>query len=92
MEFQLTEQQETIVDSVAKLCAGFDDEYWFDRDHTGDFPIEFHKAMADGGWLGIAMPEEYGGANLGVTEAALMMRGLGDSYQYFWPTFHCGVW
>ena len=74
MEFQLTEQQETIVDSVAKLCAGFDDEYWFDRDHTGDFPIEFHKAMADGGWLGIAMPEEYGGANLGVTEAALMMH------------------
>ncbi|MGY8959389.1 MAG: acyl-CoA dehydrogenase family protein, partial [Alphaproteobacteria bacterium] len=79
MLFQLNEQQESIVDSIAKLTADFDDDYWFDHDHTGDFPIEFHKAMADGGWLGIAMPEEYGGANLGVTEAALMMHQIGRS-------------
>jgi acyl-CoA dehydrogenase len=79
MSFQLNDQQESIVDSIAKLTTDFDDDYWFDHDHTGDFPIEFHKAMADGGWLGIAMPEEYGGANLGVTEAALMMHQIGKS-------------
>jgi acyl-CoA dehydrogenase len=79
MSFQLNDQQESIVDSIAKLTTDFDDDYWFDRDHTGDFPVEFHKAMADGGWLGIAMPEEYGGANLGVTEAALMMHQIGKS-------------
>ncbi|MBL4719979.1 MAG: acyl-CoA/acyl-ACP dehydrogenase [Alphaproteobacteria bacterium] len=79
MSFQLNDQQQSIVDSIAKLSADFDDAYWFDHDHTGDFPFEFHKAMADGGWLGIAMPEEYGGAGLGVTEAALMMHQIGRS-------------
>lgn len=77
MEFTLTEEQEAIVDSVAKVCSEFGDEYWLDHDRTGDFPFEFHKAMADGGWLGITMPEEFGGANLGVTEATLMMHQVG---------------
>jgi len=48
--------------------------YWLERDQQGGFPHEFHKAMAEGGWLGITMPEEYGGAGLGVTEAAIMMH------------------
>ncbi|HBA33329.1 MAG TPA: acyl-CoA dehydrogenase [Gammaproteobacteria bacterium] len=79
MDFQLTEQQETIVTAVAKICAAFDDAYWLDRDTTGEFPQDFAQAMADGGWLGIAMPEEYGGAGLGITEAALMMRTVSES-------------
>ncbi len=74
MDFGLNENQQAIVDSVAKICAGFGDDYWSERDETKTFPHEFHRAMADGGWLGITMPEEVGGAGLGVTEAALMMN------------------
>ncbi|OUR78845.1 acyl-CoA dehydrogenase [Alphaproteobacteria bacterium 46_93_T64] len=79
MDFSLTEEQEAIRDNVAALCAKFDDEYWHDRDRTGEFPNDFHRAMADAGWLGITMPEEYGGANLGVTEAAIMMHEVAKS-------------
>lgn len=79
MDFRLTEEQESIRDAVAKVCEPFDDAYWLDRDETGEFPHDFHKAMADGGWLGIAMPEEYGGAGLGVTEAAIMMHQVARS-------------
>lgn len=79
MDFSLTDEQAAIRDNVAKLCAGFDDDYWLDRDDSGEFPADFHKAMADAGWLGVAMPEEYGGANLGVTEAAILMHTVANS-------------
>lgn len=79
MDFQLSEQQESIVSAVSKICEKFDDNYWLERDTSGEFPHDFSKAMADGGWLGIAMPEEYGGAGLGITEAALMMRTVSES-------------
>jgi acyl-CoA dehydrogenase len=75
----LTEDQLAIKESVGKICANFDDEYWSARDQQQDFPHEFHRAMADGGWLGITMPEELGGAGLGVTEAALMMHTVASS-------------
>jgi acyl-CoA dehydrogenase len=52
----------------------FDDAYWLARDEDGEFPREFHRAMADAGWLGITMPTEYGGAGLGVAEAVIMMH------------------
>ena len=67
MDFSLTDEQLAIRDNVAALCAKFDDEYWRDHDRTGEFPHDFHRAMADAGWLGITMPEQYGGAGLGVT-------------------------
>lgn len=79
MEFSLTSEQEDISHHVAETCARFDDEYWLERDTKGDFPEEFHQAMAQGGWLGITMPEEFGGSNLGVTEAALMMHQVARS-------------
>ncbi|MCB2088897.1 MAG: acyl-CoA dehydrogenase family protein [Sphingomonadaceae bacterium] len=68
------EDLEAIRDGVRAACAPFGDEYWLARDNDGKFPREFHKAMADGGWLGITMPEEYGGSGLGVTEAMTMMN------------------
>jgi len=74
MDFALTEQQLAIEESVAKICRQFDDEYWSTCDEQARFPLEFHRAMADGGWLGITMPEELGGAGLGVLEAAIMMQ------------------
>ncbi len=63
-----------IREGVRSIVTRFDDEYWLARDEDGAFPRDFHRAMADGGWLGITMPEAYGGAGLGVTEAAVMMH------------------
>ncbi len=77
--FWLTEEQEAIRDGVAKLCAGFDDEYWRRTDETGIFPEAFVAAIAEGGWLGVAMPESVGGAGLGLTEAAVMMQTVAQS-------------
>lgn len=80
MDFALTEDQQTIRDSVLKIASGFDDDYWLERDSaTGGFPEEFYNAFADDGWLGIAIPEKYGGAGLGITEATLMMQAVAES-------------
>jgi acyl-CoA dehydrogenase len=61
-------------DGVRAVVTCFGDDYWLERDEDGNFPREFHRAMADAGWLGITMPEAYGGSGLGVTEAAIMMH------------------
>jgi acyl-CoA dehydrogenase len=79
MDFELTPDQDAIRDAVAKICAGFDLEYWLTRDREGGFPLDFHAALARDGWLGIAMPQEYGGAGLGITEAAVMMQTIAAS-------------
>ncbi len=79
MDFALTQSQETIRDAVAQLCRDFDDAYWLNKDREGGFPFEFHKAMADAGWLGVCIPEEFGGSGLGITEAALIMRAISES-------------
>src|SRR5829696_5282181 len=79
MNFDLTPEQEAIRDAVAKVCAGFDLDYWLAKDRDGGFPLDFHAALARDGWLGIAMPQEYGGAGLGITEAALMMQTVAGS-------------
>ena len=68
------EERNAIREGVRAVVTRFDDTYWLERDEDGKFPHEFHRAMAEGGWLGITMPEEYGGAGLGVTEAAIMMH------------------
>lgn len=74
-----TAEQEAIRASVLKLCAPFDDRYWLDHEERGAFPHELHRAMAEGGWLGVAMPVEYGGAGLGVTEAAIVTQAVSES-------------
>ncbi|MET0538397.1 MAG: acyl-CoA dehydrogenase family protein [Xanthobacteraceae bacterium] len=79
MDSCLSPEHEQIRDSIRKLCAPFDDAYWLAKDRTGDFPHEFHSALASAGWLGISMPVEYGGSGLGITEAALMMQAIAES-------------
>ena len=74
MDFSITEDHTAIRDGVSAVVKSFDDEYWLARDDDGEFPREFHRAMADAGWLGITMPQEYGGAGLGVTEAVIMLH------------------
>ena len=75
----LSDEQQMIRDNVLRLCERFDDGYWLARDRDGEFPREFVAAFAAGGWIGTAMPEEYGGAGLGVTEAALAMQAVAES-------------
>ncbi|MFV9473465.1 acyl-CoA dehydrogenase family protein [Advenella sp. RU8] len=79
MSFKLTDDQQMLVAAVQTLCNDFDDEYWLARDADGEYPEAFYKALAEAGWLGIAMPEEYGGAGLGMTEAALLMKTISRS-------------
>ena len=73
MDFSLSQEQETIREAIAKICERFDDQYWLEKDKHGGFPADFHQALAKDGWLGICIPEVYGGSGLGITEAAIMM-------------------
>ena len=77
--FWLTEEQEAIREGVARVCANYGDDYWLKTDDTGKFPEDFVADMADGGWLGVAMPESVGGAGLGLTEAAVVMQTVAQS-------------
>jgi acyl-CoA dehydrogenase len=79
MDLGFTPDQYAIRDAVSKICAAFDLDYWLKRDREGGFPLDFHAALARDGWLGIAMPQEHGGAGLGITEAALMMQTIAQS-------------
>ncbi|PEQ13008.1 acyl-CoA dehydrogenase [Novosphingobium sp. PC22D] len=79
MDFALSEDQQNIREAVLRQCGEFSDDYWLEKDRSGEWPHEFHKAMADGGWLGIAMPEAVGGAGLGISEAAVMMQAVAES-------------
>jgi acyl-CoA dehydrogenase len=76
MDFELTSAQQEIVRQIRALCSHFSTEYWRDHDERHEFPIEFYRAVAEGGYLGVAIPESYGGSSLGITEAALVMREL----------------
>jgi acyl-CoA dehydrogenase len=79
MSAGLTETQEQLRTAVRRLCKRFGDDYWLAKDRDGGFPHDFHGAFAHAGWLGIAMPPEFGGAGLGITEAALMMQAVAES-------------
>src|SRR5438445_9123812 len=79
MDFALTANQESIRDAVGKICARFDDAYWLKKDKEGGYPADFHRALADTGWLGICIPERYGGSGLGILDAAIMMRTIAES-------------
>jgi len=79
MDFELTDAQQALADAVTKLCSPFDAAYWRKCDQEGQFPEAFVQAVAEGGWLGIAMPEAYGGSGQGITEAALFAHAVARS-------------
>ncbi len=79
MNFAWTPEQESIREAILRVCAGFDASYWLEKDRHGGFPLDFHRAIADAGWLGICMPEEYGGSGLGIQEAAIMVQAISES-------------
>ncbi|KAG9856116.1 acyl-CoA dehydrogenase, partial [Aureobasidium melanogenum] len=72
------ESQTMVRESIAKICADFSLEYWHDVDNKAVWPTEFQKAVADAGWLGIMMPSEYGGSELGLSEATVMMQTIAE--------------
>ncbi|MEW6453160.1 MAG: acyl-CoA dehydrogenase family protein [Pseudomonadota bacterium] len=79
MDFSFSPEQEAIKTAIERICARFGDDYWLKKDKDGGFPHDFHKAFADDGWLGICVPQEYGGAGCGVTEAVIMMQTIAAS-------------
>jgi len=79
MNFELTEDQQLIRKSVAELASRFDDHYWMEKDQAHEFPTEFYDAIAAGGWLGMTIPEEYGGHGLGITEATILAEEVARS-------------
>src|SRR5260370_25230673 len=103
MDFELTEAQDEIVRQVRTLCANFPDEYWREHDRRAEFPHDFYNAVAKAGYLGVAIPEDYGGSGLRITEAALVMREIPASggamaaassvhlsiFRVSPPVFHC---
>lgn len=79
MDFDLTEDQTTIRQAVAELAGKFDDHYWLEKDTAHEFPTEFYNAFAEGGWLGITTPEQYGGSGFGITEASILLEEVSAS-------------
>ena len=79
MDFADTHEHELIRDSVRKLCAGFPDEYWSEKDEAHEFPWDFYNAMAAAGFVGIAIPDDYGGSGQGITEASIVLEEVAAS-------------
>ena len=79
MSIDYTPEQIQIRENMARICAKFDDQYWLERDEDGAFPEDFCQAIADAGYMGIAMPEEYGGAGLGIKDGAVMAQTITES-------------
>ena len=79
MDFALTPDQDRIREAILRVCADFGDDYWLERDRIGGFPHDFQQALAKDGWLGICIPEQYGGSGLGVTEATIMAQAIAES-------------
>ena len=79
MDFSDTDELRLIRDSVRRVCADFPDEYWAEKDEAHEFPWDFYRAMAAGGWLGIAIPETYGGSGRGLAEAGIVLEEVAAS-------------
>jgi acyl-CoA dehydrogenase len=72
-------EQLTVRDAVMKICSKYSDEYWMEHDYNEEYPHELHAALAKDGWIGIALPENLGGAGLGILEATMMLQTIAES-------------
>jgi len=79
IDFAFSELQQSLRAAIEKICARFPDDYWLERDRDGKFPDAFHRALAADGWLGVCIPQAYGGSGLGISEAAIMMETIAAS-------------
>lgn len=76
MDFSVSEELELIRRQVRQLADQFDLEYWREADKKGKYPSDFFQAFAESGWLGVAIPEEFGGAGLGIAEACVVLEEI----------------
>jgi acyl-CoA dehydrogenase len=79
LDFGTAREHEVIREAIERVCSRFGDDYWLERDRVGGFPHELYDALAQGGWLGICMPQEYGGSGMGIAEATVMMSTIARS-------------
>lgn len=79
MDFSISDEHQSIHAAIVRICENFDENYWLAKDREGGFPHEFNRAFVDAGWLGICVPEVYGGSGLGITAAATMMQTISAS-------------
>jgi acyl-CoA dehydrogenase len=79
MEFRLSEEQEKIRRNVREVCEQFPNEYWRELDRERRYPEEFVSALTEARWLGVLIPEEYGGLGLGVIEASIILEEINRS-------------
>jgi acyl-CoA dehydrogenase len=79
VNFDVDDEHEAIREGVRRVCKDFDDAYWRVRDEAHEFPWDFYNAMAEGGWVGIAIPDEYGGGGRGITEASIVLQEVAAS-------------
>tara|TARA_B100000902_G_scaffold317204_1_gene308740 strand:+ start:3104 stop:4270 length:1167 start_codon:yes stop_codon:yes gene_type:complete len=79
MDFGDNEIYEAIREGVRRVCADFPDEYWSEKDTNHEFPWDFYEKVAEGGWIGIAIPEEFGGGGKGITEASIVLEEIAAS-------------
>lgn len=76
---ELTETQRLIQSEIRDICGAFDREYWRERDQNNEYPWEFAETLADNGWLGVLLPDEFGGAGMGTPEVMVMMEEIARS-------------
>ena len=74
-----SDEQLDVREAIAKICSKFPDDYWAEHDESGEYPHELHAALAKDGWIGIALPEDLGGAGLGISEATIMLQTISQS-------------
>jgi len=79
VDFTEDPDHRAIREAVREVCARFPDEYWAERDESRTFPWDFYAAMAKGGWIGVAIPAEYGGGGRGITEASIVLEEVAAS-------------
>ena len=91
MEFTQSSDHEAIREGIRKICASFDDDYWSQQDEAHEFPWEFYNRLAEGGWVGIAIPEEYGGGGQGITEASVMLEEIASAAMNGCSTIHLSI-
>ncbi|KAF5010949.1 hypothetical protein FDECE_2912 [Fusarium decemcellulare] len=74
-----TESQISVREAISKICSQYSDDYWLERDTEHRFPWELYQDLASNGWLGICLPEAYGGSELGISEASVMLQTISES-------------
>ena len=79
MDFSPNADHEAIREGIRRVCADFPDEYWAKKDADHEFPWDFYDKLAEGGWVGMAIPTEYGGGGQGITEASIMLEEIAAS-------------